>query len=361
MHCVDLGVMKKLMKFWFTVGFMWNVLPDIKAYASKAFSALAAYTPREFNRKSRCLSDLAHFTAKEFRTILLYTGPPVLKNILPKTQFNHFLFLHAAYRILNDENSIQEEEILQYAHELLRKFVQHFPNVYHRMFISFNVHALLHLVFFVRRFKKTLYHLSAYPFESFLRQFKLGKLIKSSNAPIIQVARRLYEFAVLMIPLNRKKCEERKQRVGLRSKITNCRPDEKKFKVFQTENFCFDVSTEANRFCEVDGKEIFKIQHFISGIDGELYASDTVLTNLISLYTIPCPSQLLGIYAGSAPKTFDPNTLEVIPVTRITGKFFRIPILPHIVPKQRQDYEPSDAFVRLLHNDILVSDALVHF
>lgn len=350
MHLAELGLMKKLTAFWYVIGFIFNLLPSVKAQLARTLNKLSEYTPREFNRRISSLDYLSQFTSKEFRMLLLYMGPVIFIDVLPRDQYHHFLSLHIAYRILNDEKAIQCDENLDFAEEMIRRFVQDFSKVYAPEFCAFNVHAVLHLVHFVRKFRKTVYKFSAYPFETYLRQFKLGRFLKSAKQPIMQVARRIYEIAVLVLPLKQRKREARKKNVGLSLKITDSEPNTQKFKVFRTETLYFNVSTEANQFCEIDESHIFVLKYFIfNKLENESYACGVFLNsnNLQPLYTVPCPSDCVGIhkYIGSLSTKFN---VQSVNVKRITGKFFRLPIPPI------SEDDKSHAFIRLLHDDVRI-------
>ena len=358
MHLAEMGVMKKLLCFWYVIGFVFNLLPNVKAKLSEMYDTFCEYTPREFNRRPRPLKHLKHFTSKEYRMILLYTGPVIFKDVLPSNQYLHFLSFHVAYRILNDDNAIQDDESLDYAEELLIRFVQDFPDVYSEQYCSFNVHAVIHLVSFVRRWRKTLFKLSAYPFETFLRKLKLGRLVKSAKEPIIQVARRIYEMSVLVLRrLRQKKAAEKKKKVGLHLKIPTNEPNLQKFKAFRMNTLSFNVSTKANRFCEVDGSRIFMIQYFVlNKLEEEAFACGVFLDGdfLEPLYTVPCSSQLVGVhkYSGSLSPVSD-ERLQLVNIKRISGKFFHVPISPiSLNPLPIPSDARFHAFIRLLHDDV---------
>lgn len=72
--------------------------------------------------------------------MLLYTGPVVLKKILDKDIFNHFLTLHVYVRILCSNDCSQ---YIEYAGQLLEKFVDAMPHLYHECFVSHNMHGLI--------------------------------------------------------------------------------------------------------------------------------------------------------------------------------------------------------------------------
>lgn len=107
MHLVCLGVTRKLLNLWINGNIrcrlQYHVQYDIKRI-SIAPNNLKQCTPKEFTRKPRSLKYLKHWKATEYRQILLYTGPVVLKSILSQDNYNHFISLHVAIRILCNES-----------------------------------------------------------------------------------------------------------------------------------------------------------------------------------------------------------------------------------------------------------------
>ena len=83
------------------------------------------YMSREFSRKPRALFEFKQWKATELRQFLLYTGPVILKKVLPKTIYKHFLYLSIAIQILLSSSLIQY--YTEYAGQFLQHFVQIFP------------------------------------------------------------------------------------------------------------------------------------------------------------------------------------------------------------------------------------------
>ncbi|XP_036141155.1 uncharacterized protein LOC118645023 isoform X1 [Monomorium pharaonis] len=162
MHLVCLGVVKKLLS---------------------ALNVLKRYCPSEFARRPRSLNMCLKFKATEFRQFLLYTGPVVMFGILDERLYKHFLFLHAAIRILMF-NSLSER-YYSFAELALQKFVLRSPNLYGPMFNSYNVYGLLHLTDDVRRFG-TLDSFSAFPYENNMSFQKILSKTEFTSSAILQ-------------------------------------------------------------------------------------------------------------------------------------------------------------------------------
>jgi len=93
MHLICLGVVKKLLFIWKT-GPLKNRLSAFQIQRiSNRLINLKGTTPKEFMRKPRGIDELKFWKATEFRQFLLYTGPVVLKSLLPENMYIHFLML----------------------------------------------------------------------------------------------------------------------------------------------------------------------------------------------------------------------------------------------------------------------------
>lgn len=126
-------------------------------------------------------------------------GPVVLKSVLPRVQYSHFILLHVAIRILVSPEHYRVYN--QFARELLRYFVQEFGKLYGEKHLVYNVHTLIHLA------DQCLDHgpldgFSAFPFENYLGKVK--KKLRSSHKPLAQLSRRMSEIGqVPQVPVNR--------------------------------------------------------------------------------------------------------------------------------------------------------------
>lgn len=139
-------------------------------------------------RKTRSLDDVKRWKATEFRFFLLYCGPVILKNILSREKYYHFMSLHIAIRILASADYYLK--YLDYAQSLLEYFVKQFIVLYGVEYISHNVHGLIHIVDDCKLLGNLdLY--STFSFENYLQHLK--KLVRKPDAPLVQILKRIHE------------------------------------------------------------------------------------------------------------------------------------------------------------------------
>ncbi|MBT0666738.1 U44-like protein, partial [Lissonota sp. PSUC_FEM 10030012] len=190
MHLCCLGVMKKMfMDFWLRPKVLTRLGRTSRLRLSELLKKIKNQIPDEFQRTTRELDEIARWKATEFRFFLLYAGPVLLKKILPKELYSHFLLFHVACRILctaemaskyNDEAKL-----------FLKTFCSLASELYGQQCQILNMHSLIHLADDAKNMNCTLSELTAFPFENTLGQIK--KLVRSGNRPLAQVSRRLHE------------------------------------------------------------------------------------------------------------------------------------------------------------------------
>ena len=191
MHCIDLGVTKRLMLLW-----KEGLKPRRRfkkshtqlSIISNFNEDISRYFPSSFQRKPRGLEELKMWKATEFRSFLMYVGPVVLKWVLDKEEYELFLSLSVAVSILYNERLIERH--CNYADQLLNFFVSNARSMYGDRFCSYNVHLLLHLAEVTKRVG-TLSSCSAYKFESNMCDMK--RSVRGTGSPILQLANRMSE------------------------------------------------------------------------------------------------------------------------------------------------------------------------
>ena len=192
MHLICLGVMKRLLLCWKEGSRPHKLSAGQITLISNNLSQFKGLLPSEFVRQPRELKELKRWKATEFRQFLLYTGPVVLKNVLSQEQYQHFLCLSLAMRIVLDEDNAFRAQYSEYARELLNYFVPKCRNLYADTFTVFNVHSLYHIVDDTDFYNCPLDKISSFPFENHLQVFK--KFIRKAQNPLSQMVRRIEEF-----------------------------------------------------------------------------------------------------------------------------------------------------------------------
>ena len=150
MHCVLLGVVKTLMKLWFSSSFnkeQFNIsknLPEVDKLLKNIHPPnITCRAPRSTEDHFKC------FKASELRSFLLFYGSVIIKGTLPSPYYEHFFMLsEAIYLLLPPEIT---EQHLQQASALLTIFCANIKLLYGARYELANCHRLLHLVESVRQ------------------------------------------------------------------------------------------------------------------------------------------------------------------------------------------------------------------
>lgn len=183
--------MKKLISLWINGPLNVRLSSSDVLKVCERLSILRHSIPSDFNRKPRTLLEYAFWKGTEFRTFLLYSGPVVLKNILPPKIYANFLLLHTAVTILISKIHLHNSRNIDSAHEMLQNFVQNFTIIYGEENVSHNVHNLLHICNDVSKYGK-LDNFSAFRFENYMSTIK--KMTRKGKKPLQQIARRYSEM-----------------------------------------------------------------------------------------------------------------------------------------------------------------------
>lgn len=308
MHLVCLGLVKRLLahkKYGFVFG-----KPPYKLRAADVIKLnirlrrFSPFIPIEFSRRTRNITDCKRYKASEFRTFLLYVGPVVFKNILPKRKYHAFLTLSIAISILIDKRAYVEHW-LKYSEELIYCFINECKNLYGSGFFSLNVHSLVHLVDCCRNFG-SLDKFSAFPFENFLQS--LIKTVRKAHQPLQQIIKRLNEqqqlakdFVHNSNTITSEYCESLfslRQSHSEGPLINNCMSPQYKKAVFN--HFVLSCNTLANRVVELINTDIFEIFNFCYNSSTEHVVVGRKLNKKGGLFNKPCDSLKLSIFVVEA-------------------------------------------------------------
>jgi hypothetical protein len=193
MHLVFLGVIRRFLSFLKSgarIIKLGHVQLDI---ISLRLIEMSQYTPSDFARKPRGLNELERFKATELRQFMLYTGIVVLRGVVNDNLYELFLSLFIAIRICFISDKNERNKLLSYARKLLKAFVHNAKILCGAIFVTYNVHNLLHIVDDVEYFQCSLNDLSSFVFENYLQSLKRTVRGAKSN-PLVSAAKRCHEY-----------------------------------------------------------------------------------------------------------------------------------------------------------------------
>lgn len=151
--------------------------------------------PNQIVRLTRNLSEKEFWKAREWENWTLYYSLSIFEIVLEKKFTVHWaLFVDAIYLLLKDNIQVQE---IDWADQLLHKFVSNSEILYYKVSMTFNMHLLLHLAKSVY-FWGPLWAHNAFAFESGNGQ--LLKVIHASKGIHHQICRKVsLQYSYLML------------------------------------------------------------------------------------------------------------------------------------------------------------------
>ena len=293
MHLVCLGVVKKLILLWLRGDHRIFKLSTTQVNElSQNLNSLVPYICSEFSRKPRSFREIDRWKATEYRQFLLYTGPMVVKSVLPENHYQLFLCLSVSISIL--VNPSKYLELNNYAESLIQYFVNTFPQLYGRHHVSYNVHGLLHLASDSKRFGP-LDSFSAFRFENHLG--KLKRMVRSSSNQLAQIQRRIHERQQFYINLRTDEPVATNLKAIHRKGPLLPGITDPQYRKLVINNYVIKCNSVNDGFCVLECGKLVKVENI---------AFSTLLKSIAiiafeygvgdPLYQFPCDSRLIGIF-----------------------------------------------------------------
>ena len=197
LHCVCLGVTKRLLELTFKVGENRPRITKRKLSNPNDFNVLMSeiLVPGEFPRRARSL-DFAVFKGQEFRNIVIFYFHLVVECIEPSAKERH-LWLYLAYVIR--ACIIPSEEFQNVSLDCIKYACETFYTIYERLFgpknCTYNTHIVFaHLLQIRENGPLTLS--SAFGFESFYGELR-NSFTPGTISPLKQILQNVYLKRVL--------------------------------------------------------------------------------------------------------------------------------------------------------------------
>lgn len=290
MHLLYLGVMKWILQKLVGNKMRVNRKCKLSRFQLQQFDAslkmLTKHVPKEFQRKKLDLDTINHWKATQFRFFLNYCGALVLRTILPKKMYRHFLLLVVACRILNNPELCVK--YVSYARGLLKKFVELLPSFYGPDSQIMNNHNLIHLADDVEHEKIASSEISAFPFENFLGKIK--RMIRGRSNPVSQLVRRVSEQKAC--PKIIKKNALYKKKLLIVNPVITCKT---KVDIKSIILHGFELTTSSpNNIVKLNSGDVFSIVR-IKKKRHNIFFHGFIFESITNAFKYPCNSTNIGI------------------------------------------------------------------
>lgn len=249
--------------------------------------------PGDMNRQIRILKYITYYKATEFRTILLYIGMVIFKDLLEDGVYEHFLRFCLTVRICSCKTYVQIEGYKELARTLFSEYCTEFIHYYGEDTIVSNIHLISHIAEDVDQFGP-LNEISTYPFENYLREIKYR--VTASGQPIEQIVRRMVEIS-LEWNENRDTVSEdfpkMKYELNTQDVQNHC------YKFIQiTPNVWFSIKKRGDRFFLTQENEIVEMKFAIKK-ENSYFISGAPLKDKRDFFTFPYASHFTDIYLSN--------------------------------------------------------------
>lgn len=187
MHGVCLGVMRRILIYFKSCWTRYAISGSQFLDLSKKWVQLAPFFASDFSRKPRPLTLMDRFKATEFRSLLVYGLPIILRPLMKSHCFKVCMALHCGIFILVHACLDNRSEWIHRSKILLKYFVDNAHLLFGAEFVTYNVHSLVHFPDESETFG-TLDCYSAFKFENYLGY--LRRMVRTGGVePISQVSK----------------------------------------------------------------------------------------------------------------------------------------------------------------------------
>ncbi|KAF7998478.1 hypothetical protein HCN44_010848, partial [Aphidius gifuensis] len=185
MHSGFLGVMSKLLEYWFSD----------QSKVSRRLQLIQKQIHFEFSRKIRTLLQFSRYKATELKFFVFYVEPIILKNMISDDQYKHFSLFHFASKLLWCRKTALVRANINKASNLLQTFFNNCKECYTDKSTVMNMHNMYYVAEDVINLRCSLSEMTAFPFENALGKIK--RMLRSPTHTVTQLCRRIHEHGML--------------------------------------------------------------------------------------------------------------------------------------------------------------------
>lgn len=319
MHLICLSVVRRIIHLWIHGSPSCKLSQNILCAVSEQLLIIQKHIPKEFARKPRSLSEYKLWKATELRFFLLYSGPIVLKSLVPSDVYANFLDLAVAVRLLLSPTILKH--YLSFAQELLRYFVDTFSIIYGQDQLVYNMHSVIHLTDDARNVG-VLDNVSSFRYESYLGRLK--KLVHRPQAPCAQIVRRIFEGSDWLTQCQVK--GERHTKSFIKGHVGGPVPvafrHYLQFKQYRGKHYIITCENGDNCF-EISGK-IGLVRNILQDVTDDSHPGYVLFEEfetVESFFLTPLDSRQVNVVFCSKLSGIN----EMFPLTHVTAKYVKLP------------------------------------
>ena len=284
MHSICLGVSSRLLEY-LRCGSHSCRLPTTKLQHFDEILSMRASVTSDFARKPRTIKHLKLWKATELYLFTVYLGFFIMPRLFPassivlKTLMTYFV---TVYIMCSSHFECEQQR----RHELVERLLNElFPAAFGNKFMSYNVHAIIHLMEDYNR-RGNVHSFSVFRYENFLRFVK--KTVRSPLRPFEQTINRIKESGPFLGHLQARLDFKMK----LRSPYISC--NEIRYHILMLENTKLK-SKSKDGFVLTHSGRVVKILYFLQVGDEYKFEGRAFLT-LHCMFLEPVDSKSLSIY-----------------------------------------------------------------
>lgn len=345
LHLCDLGITKRLIVGWIE-GTLGNIdakwSDDEASIVSKLLGSIKAPAEIRAQRAVRNFSMIKKWKAIEFRNFGLYLGVVALKGNLKDYIYKHFVLYFCALTIFSSEYHLKK--LFPIGESCLNVFVERYKIIYGPQFFTSNVHNLTYLSNDVKRFG-ALNTISAYPFESKL--FRIGRLLRSGNLPLSQVAKRIIEQDSVENVCKKKSSKfvvKNNRPIKLSHLNTLLENGYELYSYLELPNLKIFCDRDEDKWVLLNNMSIFEVQHVVVYM-GRSLIYGTTLKNVEDFFNLPIKSSHLLIFRT---KIIERNSEELHSIDDIKCKLFKIQREEEFIIDEKDADKNENVFLPIL-------------
>lgn len=326
MHCICLGVSLRLLEHLRCGNHPSRLSNSELLRFDDILLSMRDSIPSDFARKPRTIKHLKLWKATELYLFTVYLGFFIIRKLYPSSSIVLKTLLSYFVTVFIICSSHLHESVRDHRHDLVERLLNELlPSAFGRKIMSYNVHAIVHLMEDYDR-RGNVHSFSAFRFENFLRFLK--KTIRSPSRPLEQTINRIKENGLFLGHL------PAEEHLKMELRLSYISGDENRYRILILENTKLK-SRSADGYVLTHSGKVVKIQYFLQ-IKGEYKFEGRAFLSLDSMFVEPVDSKSLCIYKAfnfeQRSSRYDVKDIKMKMMVHRGDYYYCVPVLHTLRP-----------------------------